>query len=95
MSAYVVFTREKTKNADDLAAYSKLAMPTFQSTNMSVKAAYGRQRVLEGPRTEAIAILEFPTFEEAEAWYDSPAYQEAVKLRFRGADYRAVIVESV
>lgn len=44
---------------------------------------------------EGVVILEFPTFDEAKAWYDSPAYREVRENRFRGADYRAVIVEGV
>ena len=40
-------------------------------------------------------MLEFPTFREARAWYDSPAYQAASEHRFNGADYRAIIVEGV
>jgi len=40
-----------------------------------------------------VAILEFPTFEEAKSWYDNPAYREARQHRLRGGDYRGVIVE--
>jgi uncharacterized protein (DUF1330 family) len=36
-----------------------------------------------------------PSVEEARAWYDSPAYQEAAQHRFRGAVYRGLIVEVV
>jgi hypothetical protein len=39
--------------------------------------------------------LEFPTFEEAEAWYDSPAYRVAVVRRFRGARFRTFILQGV
>ena len=42
-----------------------------------------------------MVIASFPSFEEAKAWYESPAYREAREHRFRGADYRAVIVEGV
>ena len=31
----------------------------------------------------------------ARAWYDSPAYQEVAQHRFKGARYRAVLVEGV
>jgi uncharacterized protein (DUF1330 family) len=31
----------------------------------------------------------------AKAWYDGPAYTEARQLRFKGADYRAFIVEGL
>lgn len=47
----------------------------------------------KGPEVEGVVILEFPFFAEAKAWYDSPAYREVREHRFRGADYRSVIVE--
>jgi uncharacterized protein (DUF1330 family) len=40
-------------------------------------------------------MLEFPTFETAKAWHSNPAYQAASEHRFKGADYRTVIVEGV
>ena len=58
-------------------------------------AADGRQEVLEGPASEGVVIVEFPALEAAKAWYDSPAYREAREHRFRGADYRAMIVEGL
>jgi uncharacterized protein (DUF1330 family) len=93
MSAYIVFTRESTKNAAELNAYSQQVGPTLAGHPVTVLAAYGRQEVLEGPEVEGVVILEFPTFAEAKAWYDSPAYRKVREHRFRGAEYRAVIVE--
>ena len=58
-------------------------------------AAYGRHEVVEGATVEGVVILQVPTFEEAKAWYDSPAYREAREHRHLGADYRAVIVEGL
>ena len=37
----------------------------------------------------------FPTFKEAEAWYDGAAYQAAVVHRVRGAKYRTFILQGV
>ena len=68
---------------------------TLTGHPLKVLAAYGRQEVVEGPEVEGVVILEFPSFEEAKAWYDSPADREVREHRFRGADYRAVIVEGV
>jgi len=42
-----------------------------------------------------VVIVEFPSTADARAWYDSPAYQEVVQHRFKGARYRAVLVEGV
>jgi hypothetical protein len=40
-------------------------------------------------------MLEFPTFEEAKAWYSNPAYQAASAHRFKGADYRTIVIDGV
>jgi uncharacterized protein (DUF1330 family) len=58
-------------------------------------AAYGPHMTLEGPEVEGIVVAEFPSIEEARVWYDSAAYQEAAQHRFRGAEYRGLIVEGV
>ena len=42
-----------------------------------------------------MVIASFPGFEEAKAWYDSPAFREARQHRSKGAEYRAVLVEGV
>jgi len=93
MSTYIVFTRESTRDAKELKTYSQKVGPTLEGHPVNVLAAYGRHEVIEGPEVEGVVILEFPSFAEAKAWYDSPAYRAVREHRFRGAEYRAVIVE--
>jgi uncharacterized protein (DUF1330 family) len=95
MSAYVVFMREQTLNQAELEAYWARVKATMDGHPLKVLAAYGRHVTLEGPDVEGVVIAEFPTLEEARAWYDSPAYQEAAQHRYRGAVYRGLIVEGV
>ena len=90
MATYIVFTRESTRDASELETYSQNVGLTLDGRPVTVLAAYGRQEVLEDPEREGVVILEFPSFDEAEAWYDSPAYREVREHRFRGADYRVV-----
>jgi uncharacterized protein (DUF1330 family) len=95
MAAYAVFIREITRDPAEMETYSRMVGETLAGHRVKVLAAYGHQQVLEGPRVEGAVILEFPSMEEAKAWYDSPAYQEAREHRFQGADYRAVLVEGL
>jgi uncharacterized protein (DUF1330 family) len=95
VAAYIVFARESTRDRAELATYSELAGGTLAGHPVTPRTFYGRQEVLEGAPLEGVAILEFPTFDEAKAWYDSPAYRAAREHRFKGADYRVVIVEGV
>jgi uncharacterized protein (DUF1330 family) len=95
MSAYIVFIREKTLNQTELETYWQTAPAAMEGHPIRALAAYGHHVTLEGPDVEGVVIAEFPTVEEALAWYDSPTYQEASKHRLCGAVYRGLIVEGV
>ena len=95
MAAYFVAIREAVLDAGELAKYGELAGQSAAGHRLTVRASYGQFRLLEGAPIEGAVILEFPTFKEAEAWYDSPAYQAAVVHRFRGAKYQTFILEGV
>jgi uncharacterized protein (DUF1330 family) len=93
MPAYVVITKTRTRNADELGRYAKDAPRFMEGHRATYLARFGRSEAKEGAPVEGVAIIEFPSFEEAKAWYESPAYQEASQHRFRGGDYNIVIVE--
>jgi uncharacterized protein (DUF1330 family) len=95
MAAYVVFVREKTTNKPELDTYSQMAPAAAQGHAVDLLALYGKSEVLEGPPMEGAAILQFPTFDEAQAWYQSSAYQGAAVHRFAEAVYRTFIVEGL
>ncbi len=95
MAAYIVFIREKTLDQSALETYWQETPATLEGRPIKVLAAYGRHLTLEGPPVEGVVIAEFPTLEEARAWYDSPEYQKAAQHRFRGAVYRGLIVDGV
>jgi uncharacterized protein (DUF1330 family) len=95
MAAYFVAIRESVNDERELEKYGELAGKSAEGHRLTVLASYGRFRLTEGPPVEGAVILQFPTFEEAEAWYDSAAYQAAVVHRFRGAKYRTFILEGV
>lgn len=95
MSAYVVITREKTRDASKLELYKQAAPATFEPHVVTMLASHGRREVVEGPEIEDILLLEFTGYDEAIAWYRSPAYQAVCALRFQGADYRIIITEGL
>ncbi len=95
MATYMVFIRQSTRDPAELQTYSEQVSATLAGHPVTVLAAYGRHEAVEGPEVEGVVILEFPSFAEAKKWYDSPAYRQVREHRFRGADYRGVIVEGV
>jgi uncharacterized protein (DUF1330 family) len=95
MRAYVLVTREKTRDAAELEQYKQLAAPIFNEHPAIVRAIHGRTEVLEGAAVEDVIIIEFATYEDAKAWYQSSAYREASKHRHQGGDYRFILTEGV
>ena len=95
MPAFMVFIREKMLDESELKAYWGKIRATMEGRPIKVLATYGRHVTLEGPEVEGVVVAEFPSVEEARAWYDSPANQEVAQHRFRGAVYRGLIVEGV
>ena len=96
MSAYIIFIKEKTIDPGELKIYSQMAPAGLTGYPVSIKALYGKNELIEGNgHSEGIAILEFPTYEEAKAWYENPIYQAAKEHRLRSGTYRSFIVEGV
>ncbi len=95
MTAYVVFIRDRMKDADEFATYGQKARMARGDHPITPLAFYGDQEVLEGDAAEGVVILQFPSMDAAKAWYGSPAYQEAKAHRLKGADYRVILVKGV
>jgi uncharacterized protein (DUF1330 family) len=57
-------------------------------------AAGGRTESVEGaPPASRVSLLEFPSMEKAEAWYNSPEYDQIKPVRHAVATTRSFIVE--
>jgi uncharacterized protein (DUF1330 family) len=65
---------------------------------------YGGRFVVHGPSTVevvegswpgTVVIVEFPSVDQARAWYRSPAYQEIIALRTDHIDGDLVLVDGV
>jgi uncharacterized protein (DUF1330 family) len=95
MAAYMVFTREKMLDQAEFDKYGPMAGASMGGHEATALAVYGKNETLEGAPIEGAVILSFPTYEAALAWYNSPAYTAAKEQRFKGADYRAFIVQGV
>ena len=93
MAAYIVFTRLRTRNPEEVKRYVEQAPKSLVGRSVKFLAQFGRCEVREGGGVEGVAILEFPTFADAIAWYDSSAYQSASKHRFKGEDYSVIVVD--
>lgn len=94
MAAYWI-AHVNVTNPEAYAAYAKLATPAIESHGGKFLARGGRAATLEGEEFARNVVVEFPSFDQAVACYNSPAYQEAKALQ-EGAAVRSVsIVEGL
>ena len=95
MTAYVIFTRERTTDQSEMDLYKQKVSAAAAGHALTPLVRYGAFEMLEGNPIEGAVVLSFPTMAEARAWYESPAYQEAVVHRHAGSEYRVFIIEGV
>lgn len=84
---------------DDPVEYKKYTDPLpalFARYGAKVLARGGRYQVMEGPhKFHRFVVVEFPTFEQALACFNSPEYQAAaVHRRNGGGEAEITVVES-
>ena len=91
MPAYWV-ARSRIDDPVQYKKYTDLVPAIIASHGGKVLARGGKFRVMEGPDTfRRFIVIEFPTFEQAVACFESPEYQEAAAFRKAGGG----IVENV
>jgi len=82
MPAYIVFTRTKTLDQKELAAFWEGIKDTMKGHPIEVLVAYGNHEVLEGDPIEGIVIAKFPTVKAAKDWYYGQATKASSKRRY-------------
>jgi uncharacterized protein (DUF1330 family) len=95
MTAYVVYVRDRITDPEEFSKYEESAPAASVGHTLTPLAFYGAVDTLEGAPVDGAAILEFASVAEARALYDSAPYQEALKHRLKGAEYRVFIVEGL
>jgi uncharacterized protein (DUF1330 family) len=91
MPAYWV-ARSKINDPVEYKKYTDPLPAILARHGGKVLARGGKYRIMEGPETfHRFVVIEFPTFEQAVACFESKAYQEAAQFRRGGAG----VVENV
>ena len=92
--AYVVANFSIT-DAQGYAAYPPLVRPMLAAHGAEVLAVDRESEVIEGEAGHNTVVIRFPSKEAARAFYDSPEYQEIVRLRTDNSDGFLVLTEGV
>ena len=91
---YIVVTYRKIKDQEKWAAYAKLAVPAVQKAGGKFIVRGGKTRTLEGGwKPSRVVVLEFPSYEAAEKFYDSPEYRPVLDMRLKAGKSKAILVD--
>jgi uncharacterized protein (DUF1330 family) len=94
MPAYIiVFREEPLRDPAEMAEYQRKTREMKIEIKPKPLVVYGAMEALEGDKPDGVVMLEFPTVEDAKAWYNSPDYQAALPHRLKSAKHRAIIVD--
>ena len=91
---WIAFYRS-IKDPDALAAYAKASGPAFAAAGAKILARGVPAQTYEAGLKERTVVIEFPSYEEAIACYNSPEYQSAKTKRQGAGTAEIVIVEGV
>lgn len=95
MTAYVI-SEVEMRDAGGFEAYRTLAAKTIAQYGGRYLARGGKAELAEGNLpAKAIVIVEFLSMARLKAWYASPEYAEALKLRQTALERRLLFVEGV
>jgi uncharacterized protein (DUF1330 family) len=80
MASYLVANYHIT-NPEGYAAYLAAVGPTIAAHGGKILVAGADSTAVEGNPGPVTVVLEFPTREALEGWYESPEYSEIINLR--------------
>lgn len=95
MSAYLI-ANLTINDRDRYSQYEEAFMAVFETYNGTIRAVDENQEVLEGDydRTRTV-LIEFPSNEDAKAWYESEAYQAIAQHRWASSDAVVIMIAGV
>lgn len=95
MAAYVI-ADARILDRELVTQYRALSAEAVAKYGGTFLVRGGAIETVEGDWSpEYIAILEFPTMEQARAWYGSPEYAKALEVRAVALDRQLIFIEGI
>ena len=93
MPAYVIAEVEVT-NPAGYEAYRPLAGASIAQYGGKFVVRGGKAELIEGsPEPSRVVVIEFSDMDAAKRWYNSPEYQDALKIRLANSRGRVILAE--
>lgn len=95
MSAYAVAVIRETRFCPEIKEYLERIDETLRPYLGKFRVHGGPYHPLEGSWSGDLIVIEFPSLEQATAWYNSPAYRAIKSLRANNTDGDVFLVPGV
>lgn len=93
MSAFFLFHNKQVRDAARLARYKEAVAPLVAAYGGRYRVLGGEPAVVEGDwRPSFLVVIEFPSVEQATAWYGSEAYEDLKAMRLSAVDSDGVLM---
>lgn len=90
---YAVFQEEITDWDRYLNDYLPTAAETIEDHGGEVIVGDPEPDVIEGEWDHSMTVvIEFPSVEDAQAWYTDPAYEDVIPIRLEASEYAHAII---
>jgi uncharacterized protein (DUF1330 family) len=95
MPAYAIAHLQEATPHPEIAEYIERIPATFEPYGGRFLVHAAQHEVKEGSWPGHAVVIAFPGMAEAQAWWDSPAYQEIAPLRSRHIEGDIILVPGV
>ena len=95
MKGYVVCVYKNISSEDKLKEYATKARAAVENYKGKFLIRGGKSKINEGESSPRTVIIEFPSFDQANEFYQSDEYQEAHSILKGYAERQFQIVEGV
>jgi uncharacterized protein (DUF1330 family) len=95
MPAYAVAHMRSVNIGPAIVEYLERVDATLEPFGGRFLVHGGKAEVLEGSWSGHLIVIEFPDRARAKAWYESPAYQEILRLRTDNSESDTFFVDGV
>jgi len=93
MAGYIVADVEIT-DPEEYQRYVKQVPPTVERYGGKFLVRSGQPETIEGDwKTKRVVIIEFPSVEQAKAWYESAEYSAIAGIRHRSTVSKIVLLQ--
>jgi len=95
MAAYVILDLH-IFDKEQLAEYKSIASKIIDEFRGEIIVRGGKTKIVQGNcKPERMVIIKFDSYEIANNFWNSEAYQKAIALRKKGAETNAIIIDGV